>query len=256
MCKKLTFMLMVLAIVGLAVPASAGQWLRGDWNGWGDDVNFPTQDPMTDNLDGTFTRTMTGFTASERVGFKVYDDIMETWYPGSNSWLYADGAGAITVGYNTNTVSDGFLPTTSRLGLSTDGNNVGWVIAGSFGEPNGPGYPDWSNTGIPMTALGGGIYRVGLNLPMGGGPSWIEGNEDGNIYAWKAVVYGSWDSIAESGRNVNTANSFVTVSPGYEGEVFYVDAYTGVVRTGIPEPATCLILGLGIVGLVMRRRRC
>ncbi len=243
-------------VLALTVPASASYWLRGDWNGWGDDVNFP-QNVMTDNLDGTYSATVTGLTTDSRHEFKMYDDIMETYYPldaQGNSWLFADGGGEVTVGYNTNVVSDFWLPAQNRIGLSTDPG--AWVIAGSFGEPNGPGYPDWSNTGIPMTALGGGIYRVGLNLPMGGGPSWIEGNEDGNIYAWKAVVYGSWDSIAESGRNVNTANSFVTVSPGYEGEVFYVDAYTGVVRTGIPEPATCLILGLGIVGLVMRRRRC
>ncbi len=241
MCKKLTFMLMVLAVVGLAVPASATYWVGGE--------------PMTDNGDGTHSVTLTGLGAGAHYDFNIYDDVsLETWPSGANSWFYADGGGSITIGFNTNTVIDGWLPAQYRIGLSTDGNNVGWVIAGSFGEPLGPGLPDWSLTGIVMNAMGGGIYEVELALPLGGGPSWTPNTD---TYAWKSVVYGTWDSISEDGRSVNTANAMIQVLPGWEGARFTVDAYTGVVKAElIPEPATCLILGLGIVGLVMRRRRC
>jgi glycosidase len=129
-------------------------------------------------------------------------------------------------------VNDGWLCAQNRIGLSTDGNNGGWVLAGSFA---GAGYPDWSTTGIPMAPQGGGIYAVTLHLPMGGGPDWI-GDPLNNTYGWKTVVPGTWDSICEDTRATNTANAYLVVSAGKEDWTFYVDAYTGVVKT-VPEPA-------------------
>jgi hypothetical protein len=258
MCKKLIFMLIVLAVVGLAVPASAADYyLAGGWNGWGwssGSFVLGDLDPMTDNGDGTYSGTVTGLGAGARQEFKIYESEMETWYPGSNSWLFADGDGAVTVGFNTNVVSDGWLAAQNRIGLSTDPTT--WTIAGSF---LGAGYPDWnpSGAGMQMAAQGGGIYKLSLALPTGGGPGWI-GDPDLNTYAWKAVVTGSWDSICEDTRSVNTANALVVVSEGFEVVNFYVDAYTGVVKSevveGVPEPTTIALLGLGGLALLRRKR--
>lgn len=245
------FMLMVLAVVGLVVPASAADyWLPGDWNGWATNV-----DQMTDNGDGTFSATLTGFDADSFHEFKFYEAEMEVWfYPPDglgNSWFYADGDGAVTIGFNTNVVDDGWLSAQYRIGESTDPGT--WTVAGSFG---GAGLPDWDNAGagMSMTAQGGGIYLLSLDLPLGGGPDWI-GDPSFNTYAWKSVVTGSWASIGEDVRSLNTGNCYVTVSEGYQTAKFYVDAYTGVAKSEVvPEPTTIALLGLGGLALIRRKR--
>jgi hypothetical protein len=222
--KKILFLLMVLAV---AAPVSADYYIAGDFNGWN-----PAGQMMTDNLDGTFSATITGLDAGSRHEFKVTQGTWDWNFPGPNSWLFADGAGSVTISFNTNVVSDGWDPTQYRIGLSTDPG--AWTIAGSF--------QGWwnANPETAMSPLGGGIYALTKTLDPGD-------------YYWKAVVTGSWDSISWDNRSVGTSDWYLPITETSQ-VTFYVDALGGVAKVEVvPEPASMMLLGLGSLVLVRRR---
>jgi hypothetical protein len=224
---KKFFMLMVLAVLGLAVSANADRYVAGDFNGWTSNGNL-----MTDNLDGTYSVSLTGVSTG-RHEFKITDGTWDWNYPGPNSWLYADASGNVAITFNTNTVSDGWKIEQNRIGLSFDPGT--WTIAGSF--------QGWDNANLAtaMTSQGGGIYLFSQTFSAG-------------EYWFKPVVTGSWDSIAENGRSVGTDNMYLNLASA-EVVNIYVDALGGVVRTEVvPEPATMALLGLGYLFMARRKK--
>jgi hypothetical protein len=94
---------------------------------------------------------------------------------------------------------------------------------------------------MQMAAQGGGIYSVTQALTAG-------------TYYWKAVMTGTWDAIGGDNRSVNADNIELTL--GADADVsFYVDALTGTVKAEIiPEPATMLLLGLGSLVAIRRKK--
>ena len=220
---------MVLAAALIAVPANAGFYLAGEFNGWTADGL-----EMMDMGGGIYSATVTGMTAGARYEFKVTDGSWSWSIPGPNSWLIANSVGECDITLNANSsIGDGWSPDTNRIGVSTDPGT--WTIAGDF-----QGW-DNANPATAMTDIGGGIYMLSVNLAPG-------------TYYAKAVMTGTWDSISWDGRSVNTANQEIVTTAGQETVNFYVDALGGAFKVEvIPEPATLALLGLG--SLVLSRRR-
>jgi hypothetical protein len=156
--------------------------------------------------------------------------------------LFADGAGSITITYDSNVYGDGWSPTADRLGLSTDPG--AWTAVGSFLSELGGS--DWNNADPfgAMTSLGGGIYELTVTLPAGN-------------YDWKGVVSGSWDSISWDQRSVGTANWNFNTDAINDTVIFRVNALDGTAQISVvPEPSTLALATLsGLAILVGLRRR-
>ncbi|MBU0640989.1 MAG: PEP-CTERM sorting domain-containing protein [Planctomycetes bacterium] len=223
--KRLVALLPVLCL--LAAPAVADFYVAGDFNGWDAAGNV-----MTD-LGGGFHSLSLTLGADEWHEFKVTDGTWDDAWPQSgNSWLYTDGDGNITITYDTNTYTDGWLGATERIGLNYEPGHQ-WAVAG---DVNG-----WSNNDPAwyMTDMGGGIRSVTATIAAPGD------------YYWKPVEAGSWNSIGADARSVNADNMMYTTTVPDEVVTFEVDVLTGITRA-VPEPATLVGLLLGL-GLIRRR---
>jgi hypothetical protein len=223
-------MLVGLAVLAVSVSQAAGSFfVAGDFNGWNAAGNA-----LTDLGGGIHQATIN--TGAGRHEFKItVGDWSQNWPGSGNSWLFADGAGNITVTFNENDVQDGWRGNWGRIGLSTDPG--AWTAIGDW--------QGWNNVD-PATAMayqGGSIYKCEQTLA----PGW---------YQWKAVVTGSWDAIGDDFRCVNANTMWFEVTADNPTAVFQVDALTGTIRVDVtPEPATLCLLGIGAMSLVMRRRR-
>jgi glycosidase len=208
-----------------ASPVPPAAWyLAGDFNGWSPDEPMYDDGTNGDTTagDGIFT-VQVSFASAGHHEFKVVSDDGSIWIPSSNSWLDTSVDGEmVTITFDTNSYSDGWLPETDIIGVDTEPGN--WTAVGDWQSW------DKANPATAMSALGGSVYA--LTTPIASPGS----------HQYKAVKTGTWDAIGADGRSVNAGTvTFETVESG-QNATFTVDALTGRVRVELepvepkPEP--------------------
>jgi hypothetical protein len=226
---KKVCVILLMCVMGAVVQADivSAPMLAGDFNGWDAAAN-----PMNDLGGGLWDYTITGVGAGTYQQFKVTDDTWGSTAPAANSWYSADGAGEVTITFNTNVVSDGWLPEQFRVGVSTEPG--AWSLVGDFNS--------WNNAdpAQAMTDLTGGIYAITQIMAAG---NW-------NL---KPVATASWDGIGTDGRSIDAWNYNLVLASPTEVTVS-VDAFAGTMKVDVvPEPATMALLGLG--AMLIRRKK-
>lgn len=216
--------------LAMAAPLAWGQasyYVAGSFNGWDAAGNV-----MTDEGGGIYSVNL-ALGAGERHEYKVTQGDWSWSWPGpGNSWFFADGAGSITLTYDTNTYDDGWVGASQRLGVDNEPGT--WTAVGDW--------QGWNNAN-PATAMspqGGGIYLYETVLAPGN-------------YFYKAVNSGTWDAIGNDARGVNADNIPFEVTADKPVARMYVDALSGTAKVEVvPEPTT---IGLGLLGILALARR-
>lgn len=205
----------IVCTAGICAYTIETPHVAGSMQGWDPGATPMTEDPVGSHI---WKHTFTGLDPDARYEFKITDGTWNNNLPSGNSWCFTDANGDITIIYDANFYNDGWLPQKDRLGLSTD--PATWTAAGSFQGWNN------ANPDTKMEPQGDGIYMYsGTGLSPGG-------------YEWKAVVTGSWDSISQDNRSVNTQNMPFEIEAASDTFKLYVDAIQGRVKVDI-QSAIC-----------------
>lgn len=179
--------------------------ITGDFLYW--DPNGIPMDPVEPGVHG-ITLILE---VLSRFEFKVTNGTWNRSVPPANGWLYTDSVGEVAVQYDARTYDDGWLPARDRL-IVDDLPRV-WTAVGPWcdWDPNDPS--------CVMTQIDADTHEIEFrNLGPG-------------QYAWKPVVFGTWDGITQHGRAIDGPAFAFEIADAVEHVILRVNQRIGVAQT-------------------------
>ncbi|HEX3628116.1 MAG TPA: hypothetical protein VH280_22120 [Verrucomicrobiae bacterium] len=145
--KPIAILFAVIGSITVAANSQAQYCCAGVFNNWNASANPMTAGPNA----GEFSFTITGGTPGAYDQCKVTDGTWNNSWPGSGNleFLY-DSTGSATIHFWPGSFTDGWLPTSNRVGYDDPDNDPGWGLPGDFNSYNG--------TANVLSPIGNGVY--------------------------------------------------------------------------------------------------